>query len=93
MKVILSKKGFERTYGGFASPILLGERLISLPVPALSARATYGQHAPLFRTFSFYVLSTRFFRPEYVDFCLHQKTADPYESRKLIQVHAIISLT
>jgi hypothetical protein len=34
--VILSKKGFDATYGGFASPILLGERLISLPVPALS---------------------------------------------------------
>jgi hypothetical protein len=36
MKVILSKKGFDGIYGGFASPILPSGRLISLPVPALS---------------------------------------------------------
>lgn len=35
MKVILSKKGFDGTYGGFASPILEGGSMISLPIPAL----------------------------------------------------------
>jgi len=45
MKVILSRKGFDAEYGGFASPILPDGRLISLPVPALSGedkRIHYG---------------------------------------------------
>jgi len=43
--VILSRKGFDAKYGGFASPILPDGRLISLPVPALHGednRIQYG---------------------------------------------------
>ncbi|MBK7175168.1 MAG: hypothetical protein IPH84_18560 [Bacteroidales bacterium] len=33
MKIILSRKGFDSKYGGFPSPILPNEELISLPIP------------------------------------------------------------
>lgn len=33
MKIILSRKGFDSSYGGVASPILPDGRLISLPIP------------------------------------------------------------
>ncbi|HOD53512.1 MAG TPA: hypothetical protein PKJ08_03185 [Candidatus Cloacimonadota bacterium] len=33
MKIILSRKGFDSSAGGYASPILDGKRLISLPIP------------------------------------------------------------
>jgi hypothetical protein len=32
MKVIISRKGFDKTYGGGPSPIIDGERLVSLPI-------------------------------------------------------------
>ncbi|MFC1955807.1 hypothetical protein ACFLWZ_04680 [Chloroflexota bacterium] len=34
MKVILSRKGFDSSYGGYPSPILPDGRLISLPIPS-----------------------------------------------------------
>lgn len=34
MKVVLSRKGFDSSYGGMASPILPDGRLISLPIPS-----------------------------------------------------------
>lgn len=34
MKLILSRKGFDSSYGGFPSPILPDGRLISLPIPS-----------------------------------------------------------
>ena len=34
MKVILSRKGFDSQYGGYASPIITEGRMISLPIPA-----------------------------------------------------------
>lgn len=33
MKIILSRKGFDSAYGGYPSPILPDDKLISLPVP------------------------------------------------------------
>ncbi len=33
MKIILSRKGFDGTYGGFPSPILEDGKMISLPIP------------------------------------------------------------
>jgi len=33
MKIILSRKGFDSSTGGFASPIMPDERLLSLPIP------------------------------------------------------------
>ena len=33
MKVILSRKGFDSEYGGYLSPILPNEQMISLPIP------------------------------------------------------------
>jgi len=33
MKVILSRKGFDSSYGGYPSPILPNGRLVSLPIP------------------------------------------------------------
>lgn len=35
MKIILSRKGFDSSYGGFASPILEDGRMISLPIPII----------------------------------------------------------
>lgn len=34
MEIILSRKGFDSTYGGYPSPILPDDRLISLPIPS-----------------------------------------------------------
>jgi hypothetical protein len=39
MKVILSRKGFDSSYGGFASPILPDGRIISLPIPSSDKEA------------------------------------------------------
>jgi len=33
MKLILSRKGFDSTYGGYPSPILPDGTLLSLPIP------------------------------------------------------------
>jgi len=33
MKIILSRKGFDSSNGGFASPIMPNRRLLSLPIP------------------------------------------------------------
>jgi hypothetical protein len=41
MKVILSRKGFDFTSGGFASPILEDRRMISLPIPELGGVIRY----------------------------------------------------
>lgn len=48
MKIILSRKGFDSSYGGVASPILPGGRMVSLPIPErpgaiTPASRTYGQ--------------------------------------------------
>ena len=40
MKIILSRKGFDSSYGGIPSPILPDGRLISLPIPSSNDRAT-----------------------------------------------------
>lgn len=34
MKVILSRKGFDSSFGGYPSPILTNDRLLSLPIPS-----------------------------------------------------------
>lgn len=41
MKIILSRKGFDSQYGGVASPIFPDGRLMPLPIPSLSDRATF----------------------------------------------------
>ena len=33
MKIILSRKGFDSTYGGYPSPILPDGNMVSLPIP------------------------------------------------------------
>lgn len=33
MKIILSRKGFDSAYGGYPSPILLNDKMVSLPIP------------------------------------------------------------
>ena len=48
MKIILSRKGFDSSYGGVASPILPGGELVSLPIPerpgmVTAETRTYGQ--------------------------------------------------
>ena len=48
MKIVLSRKGFDSSYGGVASPILPDGRMVSLPIPErpkaiTPARRTYGQ--------------------------------------------------
>ena len=48
MKIILSRKGFDSSYGGVASPILPGGTMFSLPIPERPAMVhagtrTYGQ--------------------------------------------------
>lgn len=42
MRIILSRKGFDASAGGVASPILPDGRLISLPIPDAQAPLTYG---------------------------------------------------
>ncbi len=41
MKIILSRKGFDGEYGGFASPILPDGRMISIPIPEQSSGIKY----------------------------------------------------
>lgn len=48
MKIILSRKGFDSSFGGVASPILPSGRLCSLPIPA-----TDGENAPRYRDILF----------------------------------------
>ncbi len=48
MKIILSRKGFDSSFGGVASPILPGDEIVSLPIPERPAAVmpgtrTYGQ--------------------------------------------------
>jgi len=43
MKIILSRKGFDSGYGGYASPILPDGRLASLPIPDSSDKTTYSE--------------------------------------------------
>ena len=48
MKIVLSRKGFDSSYGGVASPILPDGRMVSLPIPErrgaiTTASRTYGQ--------------------------------------------------
>jgi hypothetical protein len=42
MRVIISRKGFDSSYGGVASPILDDDTLLSLPIP-LPSRITYDE--------------------------------------------------
>lgn len=41
MKIVLSRKGFDSSFGGVASPILPDERLVSLPIPYQHSPVTY----------------------------------------------------
>ena len=42
MKLILSRKGFDSSYGGCASPIFPDSALYSLPIPDCYSNITYG---------------------------------------------------
>ena len=42
MKIVLSRKGFDSQYGGWASPILPDGRMLTLPIPATNGLVTYG---------------------------------------------------
>ena len=42
MKVILSRKGFDSTYGGYPSPILPDNKMISFPIPYPNDNDSYG---------------------------------------------------
>ena len=44
MKIILSRKGFDSSYGGYPSPILPDGRLISLPIPSSDSDTYEGLH-------------------------------------------------
>lgn len=35
MKIILSRKGFDSSYGGYPSPILPDGSLLSIPIPSM----------------------------------------------------------
>lgn len=41
MKIILSRKGFDSSYGGCPSPIFADDRLLSLPIPASHAPSRF----------------------------------------------------
>ena len=43
MKVILSRKGFDSSVGGHASPILPDGRMVSLPIPSSIDRLSYSE--------------------------------------------------
>lgn len=43
MKVVLSRKGFDSGYGGWASPILPDGRMLSLPIPARDGVVSYDE--------------------------------------------------
>jgi len=45
VKLILSRKGFDSSYGGGASPILPDGALLSLPIPDAHGTVTYGELA------------------------------------------------
>lgn len=42
MKIVFSRKGFDSGSGGGASPILPGDRLVSLPIPDYRGETSYG---------------------------------------------------
>jgi hypothetical protein len=42
MKIVLSRKGFDSSFGGVASPILPGGILLSLPIPSRESPISYG---------------------------------------------------
>ncbi len=42
MKIVLSRKGFDSSFGGCASPILEDGSLVSLPIPVCFSPLTYG---------------------------------------------------
>jgi len=42
MKIILSRKGFDSSYGGYPSPILPDKTLLSLPIPYLRNKIASG---------------------------------------------------
>jgi len=41
MKIIISRKGFDSTYGGFPSPVFEDGKMISLPIPSNDEQETY----------------------------------------------------
>lgn len=43
MKIIISRKGFDSSYGGVPSPILPDGRLVPLPIPSPKDHRTYGE--------------------------------------------------
>ena len=43
MRIILSRKGFDSGYGGWASPILPDGRMLSLPIPASNGVVSYDE--------------------------------------------------
>ena len=43
MKIVLSRKGFDSSYGGVASPIFPDGTLLSLPIPDEKGTVTYGE--------------------------------------------------
>ena len=50
MKIILSRKGFDASYGGFPSPVFEDGKMISLPIPTIDkqeASITYDDLSPL----------------------------------------------
>ena len=50
MKIILSRKGFDSTYGGFPSPVFKNGKLVSIPIPSNNnqeSSITYDDLSPL----------------------------------------------
>ena len=50
MKIILSRKGFDASYGGFPSPVFENGKMISLPIPTIDKQETsitYDDLSPL----------------------------------------------
>jgi hypothetical protein len=41
VNIILSRKGFDSGYGGWASPIFPDGRILSLPIPASNGSVSY----------------------------------------------------
>ncbi|MBN1763540.1 MAG: hypothetical protein JW878_10805 [Methanomicrobia archaeon] len=52
-KVILSRKGFDSSAGGYPSPILPDGRLISLPIPVVKGSRKYDPDAPKYSNLVF----------------------------------------
>ena len=42
MKIILSRKGFDSSFGGYPSPIMPDGRMVSLPIPSKDDTASFG---------------------------------------------------